>query len=449
MDQHPWFGVIIVVVLTVIAYLLELAKAAFENVNDATLEKLTDDEEDNPEMAKTAEEALEFIDVRERGFLNAVRAAMGIALIVNGIAFAKHILPSIISKTEECMDSRALVIVIAVACAFVFIYLEVLFTHIIPDRLGSLKAENYFFKMFGLMKSVTVIMTPLSVMLEGGCKLGLKLIGVDASAEDIVTEDEIISMVNESQEQGVLEADEAEMISNIIEFDEKQTQDIMTHRTRVVAVDSEMGIEEAMRFMAGQSFSRFPLYTGDIDNVVGVIHLKDVVKCFASNNYKDKTLIDIARKPLFVPDTQNIDDLFKDMQEKNVHMAIAIDEYGQTAGIVAMEDILEEIVGNIQDEFDREEEQIRKVKEGIWLVLGDTHLEELAEETGLELKDDDLESFDTLNGLLISILDRIPVDGEKATVDYQDYRFDIIETKNKMIRKVRMTKLNTEPAEEQ
>lgn len=449
MDQHPWFGVIIVIALTVIAYLLELAKAAFENVNDATLEKLTDDEEDNPEMAKTAEEALEFIDGRERGFLNAVRASMGIALIVNGIAFAKHILPSIITKAGECMDSRALVIVIAVVCAFAFIYLEVLFTHIIPDRLGSLKAESHFFKMFGLMKSVTVVMAPLSAMLEGGCKLGLKLIGVDASAEDIVTEDEIISMVNESQEQGVLEADEAEMISNIIEFDEKQTQDIMTHRTRVVAVDSEMGIEEAMRFMAGQSFSRFPLYTGDIDNVVGVIHLKDVVKCFASNNYKDKTLIDIARKPLFVPDTQNINDLFKDMQGKNVHMAIAIDEYGQTAGIVAMEDILEEIVGNIQDEFDREEEQIRKVKEGIWLVLGDTHLEELAEETGLELKDDDLESFDTLNGLLISILDRIPVDGEKATVDYQNYRFDIIETKNKMIRKVRMTKLNSEPAEEQ
>lgn len=447
MDQHPWLGVIIIFALTVIAYFLELAKAAFENVNDATLEKLADDEEDNPEQAAAAEEALEFIDGKERGFLNAVRASMGIALIVNGIAFAKNVLPAIVEFTYTKTDSKPLVILIAVVIAFLFIYLVVLFSHIIPDRLGSLKAERYFFKMFGLMKAVTVVMTPISAMLEGGCKLGLKLIGVDASAEDIVTEDEIISMVNESQEQGVLDDDEAEMISNIIEFDEKQTQDIMTHRTRIIAVDSEMGIEEAMRFMAGQSFSRFPLYTGDIDNIVGVIHLKDVVKCFASNNYKDKTLIDIARKPLFVPDTQNIDDLFKDMQEKNVHMAIAIDEYGQTAGIVAMEDILEEIVGNIQDEFDREEEQIRKCKENIWLVLGDTHLDELAEETGLEPKDDDLESFDTLNGLLISILDRIPMDGEKATVTYQDYRFDIIETKNKMIRKVRMTKLNTEPAD--
>lgn len=448
MEQHPWLGVMIIVALTIIAYLLELAKAAFENVNDATLEKLADDTENDPQTAAMAEKALEFIDVRERGFLNAVRASMGAALIVNGLAFAKHIMPAIYNRADAGTGSGIAAVSITVVSVILFIYLQVLFAHIIPDRLGSLKAEKYFFRMFGLMKGVTVVMTPFGAMLEGGCKLGLKLIGVDASAEDIVTEDEIISMVNESQEQGVLEADEAEMISNIIEFDEKQAQDIMTHRTRIIAVNSEMGIEEAMRFMAGQSFSRFPLYTGDIDNIVGVIHLKDVVKCFAGNNYKEKTLIDIARKPLFVPDTQNIDDLFKDMQEKNVHMAIAIDEYGQTAGIVAMEDILEEIVGNIQDEFDREEEQIRKCKEGIWLVLGDTHLDELAEEIGIEFKDDDLESFDTLNGLLISILDRILVDGEKATVEYQSFRFDIIETKNKMIRKVRVTKLHEKNEED-
>lgn len=447
MDGHPWLGLIIIAAVTLTDFFLELAKAAFENVSSKTLEKLADDEE-NAESSKTAKSALKFIDEKERVFLNAMRAALGISFILDGIAFMKHVAPDVrewaVGRFANDIAAAAAVVITAV----VIMYLIVLFSHIIPDRLGSLHDEKYFFKMFGIMKMMTVLFTPISFLLEGGCHILLKIVGVDSDAADIVTEDEIISMVNESTEQGVLEAGEAEMISNIIEFDEKQAQDIMTHRTRIVAVDSEMGIEAALKFMAGQSFSRFPLYTGDIDNVVGVIHLKDVVKCFASNNYKDKTLIDIARKPLFVPDTQNLDDLFADMQSKKVHMAIAIDEYGQTAGIVAMEDILEEIVGNIQDEFDREEEVIRKVTDNIWLCMGEAHLDELSEATGLEPEDDDLESFDTLNGLLISILDRIPVDGERATVEYRGYRFDILDARKKMIRKVRVTKLAKDDSDE-
>ncbi len=442
MDGHPWVGMIIIAALTILDYFLELSKAAYENMSNTTLEKLADDEDENPETAAIAKEALLFEEAKERRFLNAVRAAMGISMIVDGIAFTRHIAGHIFKAASDTGMSNPVAMLCMVLSTILFMYVVVLISHIIPDRLGSLKSQKYFFKMFGLMKLITVLLSPIGMLLEGGCHLLLKIVGVDSDAEDIVTEDEIISMVNESTEQGVLEAEEAEMISNIIEFDEKLTRDIMTHRTKIIAVDSEMPIEEAMRFMAKQSFSRFPLYTGDIDNIVGVIHLKDVVKCFASNNYKNKTLINIARKPLYVPDTQNIDDLFHEMQNKNVHMAIAIDEYGQTAGIVAMEDILEEIVGNIQDEFDSEEQLIRQCNDEIWLCLGETHLEELAEETGLEPEDEDLESFDTLNGLLISILGRIPADNEKATVEYNGFKFDILETKRKMIRKVRMTKMN-------
>ena len=239
------------------------------------------------------------------------------------------------------------------------------------------------------------------------------------------------------------------MISNIIEFDEKQTKDIMTHRTRIVAVDSEMDIERAMRFMAKQSFSRFPLYTDNIDNIVGVIHMKDVVKCFSSGNYKDKKLIDISRKPKFVPDTQNIDDLFREMQTENVHMVIVIDEYGQTAGIVAMEDILEEIVGNIRDEFDKEEDLISKCKDGTFVCLGEAHLDEISEATGFEPTDEDLDNYDTLNGLLISILDRIPEDNEHEIVTYEGYSFELLEVKRKMIRRVRIRKLSDDKASEE
>ena len=443
MENHPYLGVLIIVAFTIIDFFVSLAKAAFKDISEPLLEKIADEDEENPSKAMKASEAITFIDTKERLFYNATWLIIGISWISSGVFYARMTIPGIRSLFYGVFGSagdeaaREILSLLAV----IIIYLMILFAHIMPDRLGSRRSEKYFFKMFGLMKLITSFFTPLSRLLEGGCRVVLKIFGVDPDEEDIVTEDEIISMVNESHEQGVLEAEEAEMISNIIEFDEKQTKDIMTHRTRIVAVDSEMGIEKAMKFMASQSFSRFPLFTGDIDNIVGVIHLKEVVKCFSSNHYQDKTLMDIARKPLFVPDTQNIDDLFHEMQTKNVHMAIVIDEYGQTAGIVAMEDILEEIVGNIQDEFDKEEDMVRKTKDGSFICLGEAHLDEITEITGFEPKDEDLENYDTLNGLLISILDRIPEDNEHETVLYEGYSFEILEVKRKMIRRVRVKKL--------
>jgi len=455
MENHPYWGIFIILAFLIIDYFISLAKAAFKDISESYLEKLAESEDEDRQMSDRAREALNFLDARERLFYNATWLTIGISWICSGIFYARMIIPALLKAltgafagTLGADAAYALSILCVVLITTAVIYLIILFAHIMPDRLGSKRSEKYFFRMFGLMKMITALFTPLSFLLEGGCRLVLKLFGVDSDEEDIVTEDEIMSMVNESHEQGVLEADEATMISNIIEFDEKQAKDIMTHRTRIVAVNSEMGIEKAMKFMAGQSFSRFPLYTGDIDNIVGVIHLKEVVKCFASNHYQNKKLMDIARKPLFVPDTQNIDDLFREMQSKNVHMAIAIDEYGQTAGIVAMEDILEEIVGNIRDEFDKEEDLVRKISEDSYIVMGEAHLEEISEITGLEPRDDDMEDFDTLNGLLISILDRIPEDNEHETVIYEGYSMEILETKRKMIRRVLLRKLPEEAAHE-
>ena len=448
MDNHPYLGILIILAFTLIDFFVSLAKAAFKDVSEPYLEKLADEDEDDPVKAAKASEGLKFIDDKERLFYNATWLVIGISWICSGYFYARMTVPKLrafveglFAKSFSAAAAKTFAVLAVILISVFLIYLVILFAHIMPDRLGSKRAEKYFFKMFGLMKLLTTFFEPLSTMLEGGCRIILKIFGVDADAEDIVTEDEIMSMVNESHEQGVLEAEEAEMISNIIEFDEKQTKDIMTHRTRIVAVDSEMDIERAMRFMAKQSFSRFPLYTGDIDNIVGVIHMKEVVKCFSSGHYKDKKLIDIARKPMFVPDTQNIDDLFREMQAKNVHMAIVIDEYGQTAGIVAMEDILEEIVGNIRDEFDREEDLISKCKDGTFVCLGEAHLDEITEMTGFEPTDEDLDNYDTLNGLLISILDRIPEDNEHETVIYEGWSFELLEVKRKMIRRVRMRKL--------
>ena len=179
-----------------------------------------------------------------------------------------------------------------------------------------------------------------------------------SSHEEDVTEEEIISMVNEGHEQGVLRASEAEMINNIFEFGDKEAKDIMTHRKNLIAIDGELSNNDAVPFIIDNSKSRYPVYLDDIDNVIGVLHIKDAFAFAQKNEVFRSSIKDIPgliREVDFVPETLNIHTLFKMMQAKKSHMVIVVDEYGQTSGAVAMEDILEEIVGNIEDEHDEEE----------------------------------------------------------------------------------------------
>ena len=253
-----------------------------------------------------------------------------------------------------------------------------------------------------------------------------------------IIEEEIVSMVNEGHEQGVFDAGKAEMITNIIGLDDKEAKDIMTHKKRIKAIDVDMSLEETLQFMLDENYSRYPLYADNLDNIIGILHLKDVLGAYISTDDKKKTLQEIAREPYFVPDTQSVNLLFHKMQSNNIHMAIVIDEYGQTSGLVAMEDFLEEIVGNIQDEYDKEEKLILYADKDSCVVKSSICLEDLEDELDIVIEHED---FDTLNGLLISILDRIPTDGEKATLQYGGYRFDILDTMNKMIGRVKITKL--------
>ena len=433
MEIDPLVGAIIIALIAIFDFFVALAKSAFEHASENELRALAENEN------RDCEKALAFIDKHERNFYNACWLIRGIAWIVTGILFASGPLNWILETSGNTMTKSIVIAVSTIA----LILLIILFTYILPDRLGNRNTEKKFYRLFGFMQAITYILIPLSVLLEGLCALLLFPFGIKLKdLESNVTEEEIISIVNEGQEQGVIDDDEAEMISNIISFDEKQTKDIMTHRTKIVAVDAEMSMEEALKFMAGEAFSRYPLYVDDIDNIIGVLHLKDIAKCYVSEESSSKRLKDIARKPFFVPDTMTIDELFNQMQAKKNHMAIVIDEYGQTAGLVAMEDILEEIVGDIEDEFDNEEQMIIKAKDGSYILRGEADLKEVAEETGIEIKESDLEDFDTVNGLIISLLDRIPSDGERENVTYGDYTISILEVRNKMIRKCRVTKAN-------
>lgn len=258
---------------------------------------------------------------------------------------------------------------------------------------------------------------------------------------DKVTEEEIISMVNEGHESGVLDADEAEMIHNIFEYGDKEADEIMTHRKNIVALEGSSVLKEALDFILEQNHSRFPVYEGSLDNIIGTVNLKDAVKCNMQEENQQlpiKEVEGLLRPARFIPETRNISDLLKNMQKLKAHMVIVVDEYGQTAGLVTMEDILEEIVGNIQDEYDAEEESIIRQPDGSWLMLGTAPLEEVEECLGVEFGEEEIE---TLNGLLTFILDRIPSENEDIRVEREGYLFQVLEVRNKIIYKVRVTRL--------
>ena len=263
--------------------------------------------------------------------------------------------------------------------------------------------------------------------------------GGSFSDED-VTEEEIISMVKEGHEQGVLLASEAEMIHNIFEFSDKEAKDIMTHRKSIIAIDGTMSYYDVVSFILETGKSRFPVYLEDIDNMIGVLHIKDAFAYCQKNEIFRTPIKDIPkliREVEFIPETININTLFKKMQMDKSHLWIVIDEYGQTSGIVAMEDILEEIVGNIEDEHDEEEEIVSIQSDGSYTIDGLTELRDVLEIIPLPIEED---AFETLNGLLISILEKIPNDGETETISALGYQFEILEVEDRIIRKVHITK---------
>lgn len=266
------------------------------------------------------------------------------------------------------------------------------------------------------------------------------------AGEDL-TEQEIMSMVNEGHENGVLQESEAEMINNIFTLDQKEAKDIMTHRKQIMALDGTCSLQEVLAEIRDMGYSRYPVYLDDVDNIIGIIHIKDILNQMLDQTNMEQQLTkinDLIRPASFIPETRNIDVLFKNMQSQKIHMVIVVDEYGQTSGLVTMEDILEEIVGNIFDEHDAEEEQIVEEADGSYVIDGMTDFDDVCEL--LEIHGEELEDFDTLSGFLISRINKIPVNGEHYQVSAYGYRFDVLLVEHRVIRTVRVTK---EPLKEE
>lgn len=289
---------------------------------------------------------------------------------------------------------------------------------------------------------VVILLLSIGVLLYGMKNNKKTLDGI--LGNDDVTEEEIISMVREGHEQGTILASEAELIHNVFEFDDKEVKDIMTHRKNIVSLDGNMSFIDAIEFIIDTGKSRFPVYENDVDSIIGVLHIKDAFTFFEKNEVYRSSIKDIdglIRPVDFIPETVNINDLFKKMQSKKSHLAMVVDEYGQISGLIAMEDILEELVGNIEDEHDEEENYIRKSDDETFIMDGMTEFSDVKEALSLPVEDD---AYETLNGFIISLSDKIPEEGDKTVISAYGYRFSVMSVEDKVIKQVMIKKLAPE-----
>ncbi len=358
--------------------------------------------------------------------------------IIHGFAFVNMANQSV---------SKALSGVIAV---FFLMYIILTLGVLIPRKLGARYPLKWAFFCYGAISFMIRILSPFTGLIRITSKAILRVFGFHWDAdENDVTEEEIKSMVSEGQEQGVLQDSEADMISNIFEFSDKQAQDIMTNRKAMVCIDGNTTLAEAVEFMLEKNNSRFPVYLDNIDHIIGILHIRDAMKKWSEHIDDDTPLRKtrgLLRAPKNVPETRNIDTLFHEMQKSKTQMVIVIDEYGQTAGLVSMEDIIEEIVGNIMDEYDEEEAYIEATSnEDEFIIEGKTPLEDLEERFGISFEN---AQFETVNGLLISKLDKIPEEGEDFTAEIEGFSFKILSVKNHMIQSVLVKRLHKEEVSE-
>ena len=330
--------------------------------------------------------------------------------------------------------------------SLVILILVVCFGVLIPKRMAAVNPKGWGYRVLPVATFTAGLFLPLSKLVRGVsvAVLALFKVKIQDNSEN-VTEEDIMSMVNEGHEQGILKAGETKMITNIFQLGETEAQDIMTHRTNMEILDDDMTLQEAVSFILNEgNKTRYPVSGEDIDDIIGILHMRDAMSAYEKEENRP---IPIGKIPgllmeaSFIPATRSIDTLFKEMQSRKIHMEIVVDEYGQTAGLLTMEDILEEIVGSIQDEYDNEEECITEQPDHSYVMKGMTDLEEVQEILGLTLSQEDSDTYGTLSGFLIARLDRIPKEDERPAVEYGGYHFQVLKVGNKTIESVQVSRI--------
>lgn len=435
----PTVGILIFAGFVILDFVVFGFIAAMQNLNEAAIERLAGEEDRGARLLRR------YTDKNER-YTHVCELVVLIVHMLLGFLevplWRAYFLPEDVGSVMSVLVD-VLIFVILILIVLVFgIYT--------PQKVASRKPEAWALRLAGPVHVVELLFYPIIFLTDGLANLLARVFGVDPLSDtDDVTEEEIISMVNEGHEQGVLLASEAEMIHNIFEFGDKEAKDIMTNRSNILAIDREMTLSEALDYMLSENKSRFPVYHENIDHIEGILHFRDAVRSHNIPGNLEKPVGEIeglVREAMFVPETKNIADLFRTMQKTKTQMVIVVDEYGQTLGLIAMEDILEEIVGNIMDEYDEEEKHIRETgNTDEYIIEGVTKLKELEERFGISFEE---QEFETLNGFLISKMDKIPEENEKFSIVVDGYEFKILSVENRMIKAVLVKKLAKEEKED-
>ena len=423
--------IIILVVLILINAFFAATEIAFISLNDAKIEKKA---KEGNKKAKQIQKMLK----NPSKFLATIQIGITLAGFLSS-AFASDAFAGMLApKLNELMPFISINVwqnISIVIITIILSFFTLVFGELVPKRLAMKYYEKISYATIGVIKAISVITAPFVKLLTWATNIVSKIFGVGEQEEEIVTEEEIKMMVDQGEEKGSIEENEKELINNVFEFNDIVASEIMTHRTDMYAIEIEQDLYEILDEIDEYKYSRIPVYRDSIDNIEGILFLKDILKSVSMR--KKIKIADIIREAYFVPETKPIDEIFKELQANKMQMAIVVDEYGGTAGVLTMEDILEELVGNIFDEYDDIEFEYKKLDENTYLIDGSISLYELKKILNVKLPEGD---YETLSGYLIEKLGRLPEEGEYPVIEDEKLTYKIQEYEDKRIRWVKVCK---------
>ncbi len=348
------------------------------------------------------------------------------------------------------IENKAVFAVGTVLCVVVFCVLMMILTDFLPKTLTE-KSSNSFAAFASTPVSLLITLySPLTFVLALADKGLRRLAGLNAKRKnEIVTEEKILMMLEAGNETGVIESSEKEMINNIFEFDDVCVNEVMTHRTELVAVDAETPAQELVKLAIEEGFSRIPVYENSIDSIAGVVYVKDLLCLIVDGTDKSLSVRNFMREALYVPETNTCAEVFDSLSTSKSHFAVVVDEYGGTAGIVTMEDLIEEIVGNIQDEYDDEESEFSCIADNVYSVSGSAAPDDVFAQLGTALPENC--EYATMNALYVDILGRIPEKDETPKVEFLNLELMPTLVEDNWVSRIKITKIEeqTENSEEE
>lgn len=406
---------------------------AFISLNDAKIEKQA---KDGNKKAKQIQKMLK----NPSKFLATIQIGITLAGFLSSAfasdAFAGMLAP-VLNEWMPFISIATWQNISIVIITIILSFFTLVFGELVPKRLAMKYYEKISFATIGVIKGISVVTAPFVKLLTWSTNLVSKIFGVGEQEEEIVTEEEIKMMVNQGEEKGSIEENEKELINNVFEFNDIIASEIMTYRTDIYAIEINEDVYEILDEIDEYKYSRIPVYEETIDDIKGILFLKDILKLVSTR--KEFKIADIMRDAYFVPESKPIDEIFEELQANKMQMAIVVDEYGGTAGLLTMEDILEELVGNIFDEYDDVEVEYKRLDDNTYLIDGSVSLYEMKKIFDIELPEGD---YETLSGYLIEKLGRLPEENEHPVIEDEHLTYKIEEYEDRRIKWVKVCKNN-------